>query len=447
MDVTDCWVMLGGLYHAGGTNITASERRILQGMFFTPGYHRQEENTYLANSAEEVLAWAPAVQRAMGFELSSPNIGYVELKPPLQYMRGVEVDTFGDFDPSRETMTVSDKAQVLLVGCGGVGVIAALNLESSGRAAVTAVLRSNYSKVVSEGFHIQSCDHGKIHGWRPSKVVNQIPAPSETEFDYVVMTTKNTPDQPPTAAELIEPAVIPGKTTIVLIQNGLNIQKPFLDKYPNNICLSGVSLIGSHEIAPAVIEHEEADRLIVGAFRNSNLSIEKEDAKAQEFIKMYSDGGKTDCSFTSDVPFHRWRKLVYNACLNPICAITGLDTGRIRLADDTVETLLRPAMKELVAAAKAAGVLLPSGIEDWTINVDPLTMYFQPSMQEDVQKGNLVEFETLVGEPLREGLSRGVPMPTLTFLYHTLKAMQWRLKERRGLITIPEKGDYLKNGY
>ena len=37
-------------------------------------------------------------------------------------------------------------------------------------------------------------------------------------------------------------------------------------------------------------------------------------------------------------------------------------------------------------------------------------------------------------------------MPTLTFLYHTLKAMQWRIKEQKGLITIPEKGDYLKNG-
>jgi ketopantoate reductase len=61
-------------------------------------------------------------------------------------------------------------------------------------------------------------------------------------------------------------------------------------------------------------------------------------------------------------------------------------------------------------------------------------------------QGNLVEFETLVGEPLREGLSRGVSMPTLTFLYHTLKAMQWRLKEQRGIIAIPQKGDYLRNG-
>lgn len=213
-----------------------------------------------------------------------------------------------------------------------------------------------------------------------------IPTQSETQFDYVVITTKNTPDQPPAAADLVESAVVPGKTTIVLIQNGLNIEKPFLAKYPDNVCLSGVSLIGSHEIAPAVIEHEDPDRLIIGAFRNPRLSVEKEDAKAREFIKMYAEGGKTDCSFTPDVPFHRWQKLVYNACLNPICAITGLDTGRIRFAEDTVRTLLRPAMEEIVAAAKAAGLTLPLGIEDRMINVDPLTMYLRPSMLEDVQK-------------------------------------------------------------
>lgn len=227
-------------------------------------------------------------------------------------------------------------------------------------------------------------------------MVNQIPAQSEIEFDYVVIAIKNTPDQPPTAADLVESAITPGKTTIVLIQNGLNIEKPFLDKYPNNICLSGTSLIGSAETAPAVIEQGDADRLIIGAFRNPNLTKEKEDAKAQDFIKLYSAGGKTCCSFTLDVPFHRWQKLVYNACLNPICAITGLDTGRIRLADDTVERLLRPAMQEIVAAAKAAGVILPSGIEDRMINIDPLTLYFQPSMQQDIQNVKLSSEKTYI---------------------------------------------------
>lgn len=66
-------------------------------------------------------------------------------------------------------MSSERKANVLLVGSGGVGTIGALNLEVGGLASVTAVLRSNHDAVVKNGFHIKSCDHGTITGWRPSK--------------------------------------------------------------------------------------------------------------------------------------------------------------------------------------------------------------------------------------------------------------------------------------
>lgn len=217
-------------------------------------------------------------------------------------------------------------------------------------------------------------------------MINQVPNYTDEEFDYIVMATKNIAETHPSAAELAEPAVTPGRTVIVLIQNGLNIEKPFLSKFPNNICLSGVSLIGSHEALPGVIEHDDPDRLIIGAFRNANIAPEAEDAAAQDFVKIYAAGGKTVCTFSPDVSFHRWKKLVYNACLNPICAITGLDTGRIRLADDSVASLVRPAMQEIVAAAKACGVALPEGIEEHTIHLDPLTIYLKPSMLEDVER-------------------------------------------------------------
>lgn len=66
------------------------------------------------------------------------------------------------------------KARVLLVGAGGVGTIAALNLESGGLAAVTAVLRSNFDVVSKQGFNIKSCDHGHLEGWKPSTSESQV---------------------------------------------------------------------------------------------------------------------------------------------------------------------------------------------------------------------------------------------------------------------------------
>lgn len=83
---------------------------------------------------------------------------------------------------------------------------------------------------------------------------------------------------------------------------------------------------------------------------------------------------------------------MFNACLNPICAITGLDDGRLRLADGALDGLVRPAMREIVAAAKAVcGVELAEGVVEETINVDPLESYLKPSMQQDLEKVRLFD--------------------------------------------------------
>ena len=60
------------------------------------------------------------------------------------------------------------KLQVLLVGSGGIGTMVAYALETGGKAEVTAVLRSNFEAVSTKGFTINSVDHGRIEGWRPT---------------------------------------------------------------------------------------------------------------------------------------------------------------------------------------------------------------------------------------------------------------------------------------
>ncbi|KAK4542802.1 hypothetical protein LTR36_006178 [Oleoguttula mirabilis] len=336
------------------------------------------------------------------------------------------------------------KASVLVVGGGSVGAIAALNIESSGRTAVTIVCRSNFQIVRDGGYSIESCDHGSLRGWRPSDVVNKVPRVVDgAHFDFVICVTKNVADVPPSVSDLIGPAVTPGKTTIVLIQNGLNIEKPLLAAFPQNIVLSGVSLIGANEAEPGFIQQDFPDTLYVGPFRNANLAPADEKLAAEDFVSMYSAGGKTQCSYNADVGWTRWRKLVYNACLNPVCAITGLDTGRLRLADGAIEGLVRPAMAEIIAAAKASGYELPETIATDMIEMDPLTMYLPPSMLSDVRKGNFIEYENILGEPLREGEKLGVPMPTLSVLYHLCQAIQWKNKELKGLVNVPPKGTFV----
>ena len=223
------------------------------------------------------------------------------------------------------------------------------------------------------------------------QVRNQVPDVTKESlqpYDYIVLTTKNTPDVGPSISTLISPALSRDNThtAVVLIQNGLNIEQPLIDAYPTTPILSGVSLIGSAETSPGTISQEDRDRLLVGAFRNPNVDAATEQERAKEFVRIYGAGGKTECVYSSDVKHDRWRKLVYNACLNPICAITGLDTGRIRLADGGIAGLVRPAMREVVEAARACGAGLDEDVVDFMIGVDPLELYLKPSMLVDVEK-------------------------------------------------------------
>jgi 2-dehydropantoate 2-reductase len=227
-----------------------------------------------------------------------------------------------------------------------------------------------------------------------TQVRNTIPSIKQESlppYDYILLATKNTPDIPPTIVDLISPALptLNTYTTLVLIQNGLNIEKPFLASHPTTPILSGVSLIGSAEPSPGQIIHDEPDKLFIGAFPHPRFdtSLGLATRVAQDFVRIYSASGKTNCIYSPNVLHDRWRKLVYNACLNPICAITGLDSGRIRLADGAVEELVKPAMREIVEAARvSANVVLEEGIVQWTVDVDPLESYLKPSMQQDLDK-------------------------------------------------------------
>ncbi|KAK2047645.1 6-phosphogluconate dehydrogenase C-terminal domain-like protein [Colletotrichum somersetense] len=333
---------------------------------------------------------------------------------------------------------MADKRRVLLVGGGGIGAIAALNLERGGAAEVTAVLRSNFDVVSRKGFSITSCDHGTLESWRPSQVSNAVPAvsgPSSAgRYDYAVCCTKNIPDASPSLPDIIAPAVSPGHTIIVLIQNGLNIQRPFFSRFPSNIVLSGVSRIDAHEVSLGVVEQKQHDLLHIGVFQNPSLDEEQQHEAARQFVEIYGAAGAATCLHRPDVDFDRWNKLVYNASFNPICALTGLNASELQMTGRTMGSMVIPAMREVLAVAAAAGHDISEDVIEKTIGLNPVEDNIKPSMQIDFEKGNLIEHENILGEVVREAQEHGVTAPILGVLYEICCAHQWRFKKAKGLI-------------
>lgn len=331
--------------------------------------------------------------------------------------------------------------EVLFVGMGAVGTMVAYAIQNGGKANITAVLRSNYCLVKDKGFNIDSIDHGKdIREWRPTTMRNTIPDLSEEtgkRYDYVVIATKNTPDVGPNLIDLVEPAITAGDTAVVLMQNGLNIEKPFQSRFPQNAIISGIQLLGAEETSPGTILHTEPDICQLGLFESSTADSSQRVvhlSQTHKFVEIYNACGKVDCQFDKDVKFTRWRKLVYNAAYNPISAILGMDVTRMRINEHIIDNLVKPIAKEIIEIARADGVHLPDELAMYFITVDKLESWFMPSMGQDAAKGNYIEFENIVGEPMREAQKLSVPCPTLTTVYGILKGMQTKTMELKGIL-------------
>lgn len=332
--------------------------------------------------------------------------------------------------------------EILFVGMGAIGTMIAYSIQAGGRARVTAVLRSNHKVVKESGYTIDSVDHGKdIQGWRPHTICSTVPDlcnNTEKWYDYVVLATKNTPDVPGlSVVDLIAPAVKPGMTAIVLAQNGLNIEAPFQERFPNNAILSGIHMMGVRETSPGILKHDEPDITKIGLFDSDYSTTEQKQhhlMQTKRFVEIYNACGKVDCQFDEDVKYTRWRKLVYNSSYNTISAILGMDVTRMRIYEHVIDNLVKPITQEIMDIAAAAGVELPEELPMQFITIDGLDSWFMPSMGQDAAKGNYMEYENIVGEPMREAQKLGVPCPTLTTVYGILKGMQTKVMETKGVI-------------
>lgn len=351
----------------------------------------------------------------------------------------------------------SGRPNIIVIGAGGVGVIAALSLFHCDKTDVSLVVRSDYEHVIEHGYKISSCDYGELENWRPHHLYRDIDHVIESDptkfYEYIIVTTKNIPDGPLASRvpEIIRKLMESQsqhhpdkKFNILLIQNGIEIESDILStfpptKYNNYNILSGIQIIGSTKIGPGIINQQGHEHLSVGAFDSSNTNAIH---AAQKFVTLYLNEGFNAIDFDERVRYSRWKKLLYNAAINTTTALVGLDVPRtLEFAtnkESTVMEIYKPAMQEIINIAAAEGIILDPQFIDFFTNITRNIM-FKPSMCVDVEKHQLMELEVILGNPIRLAKRYGVQTPVLKMLYNLLILVQCKLKEEKGLIEFDEK--------
>ena len=133
----------------------------------------------------------------------------------------------------------------------------------------------------------------------------------------------------------------------------------------------------------------------------------------------------------------QWSKLIFNATVNSVAALTGLRHDH-HFADEAepgdLGHLVHGLVDEGKAVAAAAGIELYE--DPWEMNVHATQRgsAHYPSMLEDVESRRPTEIDLITGSLVREAGRHGVPVPLHTALYRLVKAKEesWREPESNG---------------
>ncbi|KAI4640002.1 hypothetical protein J4E93_008801 [Alternaria ventricosa] len=322
-------------------------------------------------------------------------------------------------------MSSGKQPNILLFGAGSVGTVYLYLLSKV--ATTTAVCRSNYEVVKKDGFTINSSIFGQNLHFRPNVVrdCGEAASQSSDPFDYIIVCSKAIPD---TVPKLIAPAVTPGHTAIILIQNGVGIEEEYLKAYPNSPIISAVVYMPATQRPAGVIKHGEVEKLQVGSYPSSAPS-----KCAEAFTELVTAAGAT-AEFYEDVQHKRWMKLLVNASWNPMCALALSKDTEILTASEEADGVVLAVMLEIRDIAAAYGYEITREQVDNQLSRAqariPTNAGIEPSMLQDVQSNRRIEVEAIVGNPVRMGKEKGVACVRLEMLYILAKALDFQIGRR-----------------
>ena len=217
---------------------------------------------------------------------------------------------------------------------------------------------------------------------------------------------------------------VPG-ATVMTVQNGLGAED-VVRRHGDWPLLSGVTFMSGTRHSDTHVEYILDTETWLGPYERTTV----EDAR--EVAELLVSSG-LEAKALPDLRPAQWSKLIFNATVNAVAALTGLphDAHFAAEAEATdLGHLVHGLVDEGKAVAAAAGVTLHE--DPWEMNVLATrrgSAHF-PSMLEDVEARRPTEIDLITGALVREAARTGVPVPLHTALYRLIKAREesWHVR-------------------
>ncbi|KAJ2780762.1 hypothetical protein H4R18_003274 [Coemansia javaensis] len=308
-----------------------------------------------------------------------------------------------------------------MLGGGAIGGIFAWRLSLCKDVTVSIVCRSNYAQVRTGGYLINSAQfgHGVYRPWRVYQTVEDAAA-AEGPFDYVIVALKALPNIYD-SSERVAAAVDEG-TMVVLFQNGIGIEEPFVRRFPRTPVVSTVSFISVKQEDNGVLKHGGFSMLASGLHSCPRGTHAQNAAKLQYLSEVFVSQGVSSI-IEADIQPYRWQKHILNGSTNPVSVICAGASCQEMVRNEHCRALLEDVMAEIFVLGKKVtgkpfpgvdGIVDPQSATEYIGSI-PVPVY--TSMLVDSQCKRPMERDVILRNPIALAEKHGVDVPRMKALY------------------------------
>jgi len=299
--------------------------------------------------------------------------------------------------------------RVCIVGCGSIGSLYAAHLARV--AEVWALVRrEEHARALNEhGLRVTG-----THDFQVSLKASTRPA-DLPQFDFGIVATK--------AGETAEAFAPVGhlfeRGAVLSAQNGLGSEE-VIAQHTRGFVIRGTTFMSGTRHSDTHVQYELDTPTWMGPFEPTNTPF----ALVKELANLLVAGG-LKAEALRDARPAQWSKLIFNASVNSVCALSDLPHSPETAMEEKFSDLghlLHDLINEGKAVAAALGIELHE--DPWEMNQIGARTNHPPSMLYDVRHRQPTEVDFLGGAIAREAARAGVPAPLHTALYRLIKGRE-----------------------
>lgn len=305
----------------------------------------------------------------------------------------------------------------VVVGAGSIGCYYAARLIAAGHQVVLVARGEHLTALTQHGLRVM---HPEFHFHQPvmaTDVDGLLQHHRAADVDWLLLATKSAATAP--LMQQLAPWLASHLPLAVLsLQNGVDNEAHIAEVIGMSRTVGGLAVkIGAHIVSPGCVEATGMAQVDFGAWPNAaqNAALQ---TRLASLAQVFSAANIPNRLY-DDVSYALWRKLVINNGVNPLTALTKLDT-RALTSHPVFSQTVKAMMQETGRAAIAEGVPLTAADIDEMYQLICSFDAIKTSMLVDRLKGRAMEIDDICGPVIRGCNQAGMPATTTALIQSLL---------------------------